>query len=242
MDRFDQALDAYKHYIALKPAEPAPIVGAANVLLKLRRYADARSHAELAAKVAGDADARAQASAHELLARVALAQRDFETARTEAQRASELDGSAPTAPFIEGRILYEQGHYDEAVPHFEQAIAELRNPQSRAIADLYYYAGDTLGRLERYHDAEVAFREELRLFPLNARARAGLAMLYQATDRRDEAAQTIQEMLRATPSPDTYALAARLYTMFGQRREADAVRTEARRTFGAASRGTTSHP
>src|SRR5262249_28555930 len=32
VDRFDQALDAYKHYIALKPTEVAPLIGAANVL------------------------------------------------------------------------------------------------------------------------------------------------------------------------------------------------------------------
>jgi tetratricopeptide (TPR) repeat protein len=122
------------------------------------------------------------------------------------------------------------------VQSFEQAIALLRNPGSRAVAELYYYAGDTLGRLERYHDAEVAFNEELRLFPLNTRARAGLAMLYQATERSEEADRAIRDMMRLSPTPDTYALAARLFTMFGQRQEADAVRAEARRTF-ADSRG-----
>ena len=36
-------------------------------------------------------------------------------------------------------------------------------------------------------------------------------------------------MLRITPTPDSYALAARLYTMFGNRKQAEAVRAEARR-------------
>ena len=44
-------------------------------------------------------------------------------------------------------------------------------------------------------------------------------------------------MLRHTPSPDAYALAARLYTMFGHRQEADAVRAEARRALTDASHG-----
>jgi len=237
MDRFDQALDAYKHYIALKPTEPQPYLGAADALLRLHKYADAREHAELAVQMAGDKEPRARASARELLARVALAQRDAEAARTEAKLAEEADPSMPVAAFIEGRILYDQGRYADAIPSFEQAIAELRNPGSHAVPELYYYAGDTLGRLERYHDAEAAFNEELRLFPLNTRARAGLAMLYQATDRADLAEQTVKDMLRLTPSPDAYTLAARLYTMFGHRQEADAVRAEARRALTDASRG-----
>jgi arylsulfatase A-like enzyme/cytochrome c-type biogenesis protein CcmH/NrfG len=240
IDRFDEALDAYKHYIALKPAEPQAYLGAAGALLRLRKYADAREHAELAAQVADDKAARARSSAHELLARVALAQHDNETARAEARRAEEADPSMPLTAYIEGRILYDQGRYGDAMPSFEQAIAELRNPGARPAPELYYYAGDTLGRLERYHDAEAAFNEELRLFPLDARARAGLAMLYQATDRADTAEQTVRDMVRLTPSPDTYALAARLFTMFGHRQEADAIRAEARRALADVSRGSRS--
>jgi Flp pilus assembly protein TadD len=104
---------------------------------------------------------------------------------------------------------------------------------------LYYYAGDTLGRLERYHDAEVAFAEELKLFPQNARARGGLAMIYQVTDRADLADKTIRDMLRVSPTPDTFALASRLFTMFGNRREAEAVRADAKRAFGLPPRVTT---
>ena len=261
IDRFDQALDAYRHYITLKPSEPQPYLGAAGALLRLRKYAEAREHALVAVQVAGDKAERAQgvsadgarsisaegargfsrantvATAHELLARIALAQKDDDTAREEARQAEEADPAMPVAAYIEGRIFYDQGKYGDAVQSFEQAIALLRTPGSRPVPELYYYAGDTLGRLERYHDAEVAFNEELRLFPLNSRARAGLAMLYQATDRPDEAERAVRDMLRTTPTPDTYALAARLFTMFGHRQEADVVRAEARRAFADAPRG-----
>jgi arylsulfatase A-like enzyme/Flp pilus assembly protein TadD len=236
IERFDQAIDAYKHYVALKPSEPQAYLGAAAAMLRLRKYADAREHAELAAQVAGEKDTRTRASAHETLARIALAQHDFEKARAEAALASDADASIPIVAYIEGRIAYDQGHYDLAMASFEQAIGELRNPRSRPIPELYYYAGDTLGRLERYHDAEVAFTEELKLYPLNARARGGLAMLYQATGRPDDAEQAIREMLRVTPTPDAYALAVRLFTMFGRRQDADAVRADARRGFPVAPR------
>jgi tetratricopeptide (TPR) repeat protein len=234
IDRFDQAVDAYKHYIALKPTEPQAYLGAAAAQLRLRKFADAREHAALAIEVAGEKDGRSRAQAHELLARVALAQKDFDTARAEAERAADADPSMPVTSYIEGRIQYDQGHYGDAMPSFEQAIGELRNPKARPIPELYYYAGDTLGRLERYNDAEVAFKEELKLYPLNARARAGLAMLYQATGRADVAEQAIRDMVRITPTQETYALAARLFTMFGRRQDADAVRADARRAFGTA--------
>jgi tetratricopeptide (TPR) repeat protein len=224
-------LDAYKHYIALKPSEPQPYLGAAGVLLRMRKFADAREHANLALEVAPELDARTRASAHELLARIALAQRDADAARAEARRAQEADPSLSIESFVEGRILYDQGRYADAAPYFEQAISESRNPAVRPIAGLYYYAGDTLGRLERYHDAEAAFNEELKRFPLDTRSRGGLAMLYQATDRPADAERIIQDMLRVSPTPDAYALAARLYTMFGRRADADAVRAEARRAF-----------
>ena len=56
-------------------------------------------------------------------------------------------------------------------------------------------------------------------------------MLYQASGKPDAAARVLDDMLRITPTPDSYALAARLYTMFGNRKQADAVRAEARRNF-----------
>jgi predicted Zn-dependent protease len=56
-------------------------------------------------------------------------------------------------------------------------------------------------------------------------------MLYQASGQPDAAARVLADMLRVTPTPESYALAARLYTMFGNRQQADAVRAEARHTF-----------
>ena len=56
-------------------------------------------------------------------------------------------------------------------------------------------------------------------------------MLYQAGDKPEAAAKVLADMLRVTPTPDSYALAARLYTMFGDHRQAEVVRADARRVF-----------
>src|SRR5262249_10027301 len=235
IDRYDQAVDAYKHYIALKPNDPAPYIGAAAALLKLRRLDEARAHAQLAVDVAKETDRRSRASAHEMLAEIALARHDTEAAREEAGLARGADPKVPLPIFIDARLLYGQGKYEEAVPLFEQAIAELKK-STLQITELHFYAADTLARLERYEEAEWEFTEELKYFPQNTRARAGPAMVYQATDQPDEAARVVADMTRITPTPDSYALAAKLYQMFGDRKKADAIRAESRGWPGAKAR------
>jgi arylsulfatase A-like enzyme/predicted Zn-dependent protease len=229
IDRYDQALDAYKHCIELKPQEPLAYIGAAATLLRLRRFDEARQHAELAAETAAETDHRSKASAHEMLAKIALARHDTDDAREEARLAREENPTLPLPTYIDARLLYDQGNYADALPLFKEAIAALRKAGSLQISELHFYTADTLGRLERYPEAEAEFIDELRYFPQNTRARGGLAMLYQASGRPDAAARVVDDLIHVTPTPDGYALAARLFTMFGNRPQADAVRAEARR-------------
>jgi arylsulfatase A-like enzyme/Tfp pilus assembly protein PilF len=230
-DRFDLAVDAYKHHIELQPEEPTAYIGAAAALLKLRRLEESRDHAQLGADVAAPGNRRARASAHEMLAKIALARHDPDTARDEARLAREQDQTLPLPIFIDARLLYDEGRYADALPLFQQAIAELKKSGALQITELHFYTADTLARLERSGEAEAEFLEELRYFPQNIRARAGLAMLYQANDRPDEAERVLSDMTRITPTSEGYALAARLYAMFGNRKQADALRAESRRAF-----------
>ena len=239
LERYDLATDAYKHFIELKPSDPGGYLGVAATLLKQQKLKEAREHADLALQVVGERDMRSRVIAHELLAKIALARHDPEEARKEAQLAHEADPRLPLPALIEARLLYDQGKYAEALPAFEEALADQRKAGGAPLADLHYLAGDTYGRLERYTDAEAQFAAELRDFPQNIRARAGLAMLYQATGRADAAARVIGDMVRITPTPESYALAARLWTMFGNRQQADAIRAEARRAFADPPRGGT---
>jgi tetratricopeptide (TPR) repeat protein len=236
IDRFELAVDAYQHYIELKPQEPTAYIGAAAGLLKLRKLDEAREHAQLAADVAAPKDHRSRASAHEMLAKIALAKHDADTAREEARLAHEEDATLPLPLYIDARLLYDQGKYADALPLFQQAIADLKKPGALQMTELHFYTGDTLGRLDRYPEAETEFIEELKFFPHNTRARGGLAMLYQASGKTDEAARILSDMLRVTPTPDAYALAVRLHTMFGNRQQADEIRADARRAFADSAR------
>ena len=97
-------------------------------------------------------------------------------------------------------------------------------------------SGNPRGRPKRARSLKAEFLEELKFFPQNIRARAGLAMVYQATEQPDAAARVVEEMTRITPTQEGYALAARLYQMFGDRQSAEAMRAEARRGSLAAGR------
>jgi arylsulfatase A-like enzyme/Tfp pilus assembly protein PilF len=239
LDRFDLAIDAYKRHIALEPQDPSAYLGAAGALLKLRKLDEAREQARWAGDVAAEGDRRSRASAHELLARIAVLVHDPDRARDEAALAQAEDPALPLPTFIDARLLYDQGRYRDALPGFMQAIEELKKSGALQMSELHFYAADTLARLERYTDAEKEFIAELKYFPRNIRARGGLAMLYQANGKTDAAAQMLDDLIRLTPTPDGYALAARLHATFGNRKQAEALKAEARRAFpGTKERGT----
>jgi choline-sulfatase len=231
IDRYDLAADAYKRHIELQPEEPTAYIGAAAALLKLRKLDEAREHAQLAADLAAPANKRSRAAAHEMLAKIALARHDPDAAREQARLAREQDPALPLPIVVDARLLYDDGRYADALPLFQQAIGELKKSGTLPITELHFYTADTLGRLERYDEAEAEFLEELKVFPQNIRARAGLAMLYQANARPDEAEQALNDMTRISPTPESFALATRLFAMFGNRKQADALRAESRRAF-----------
>ena len=130
--------------------------------------------------------------------------------------------------FAEGLILHRQGQYAAALPHFLEARRAL-DARTVQLADVNYHIGDTLGRLERYAEAEPYFKAELAMFPGHVRARAGLAMLYRVTGRQADSERAVADLLRFAPTPEGYTVAAQLWTMFGEPARAAAVRNEGRR-------------
>jgi choline-sulfatase len=228
-ERYDQAIDAYQHVIELEPADPAAYLGAAAAMLKVRKLDDARAQAERAVSVTGERDARSRAAAHELLARIALARHDAEGARREAELARGDDPKLPLPAYIEARLLYDQGKFADALALFEETIAELKRAGDRTIADLHFYTADALVHLQRVPEAEREFLEELKVFPQNTRARAGLATLYHANGQAEDVARVLEDLVRIAPTPESYTLAARLWTTFGNRQQADALRAQAKR-------------
>jgi len=223
LGRDEQALAAFREVVRLKPDEPSGLLGAASALLSLGRFDEARAHALIAVK-------SAPANAHETLARIALARKNYPEALKQADLAAQTDPLLPLPVFVRGLVEYQQGRYAAALPLLLEA-REQWGKRTIQTPDLRFYVGDTLARLERYPEAERYFVEELKLFPNSLRTRAGLAMLYQSSGRPDEAAKTIDELLRVIPSPRAYHTAEQLWQMFGRPDRADAVRKESVQRF-----------
>jgi arylsulfatase A-like enzyme/predicted Zn-dependent protease len=203
-----EAVQAFKEVITRNPKHAGSLIGAAAGLLRLGRLDEARRHGELAVSVA-------PAGAHEILAKIAIAARDRPAALREATLAQEADPTLPMPLFVEGVLAYNEGRYNEALGPLMRARDATRG-RTVQLHDLNYYIGDSLARLERYPQAEPYLVEEVRVFPTNLRARAGLAMLYRVMGRDLESDRAVEELVRVAPTPEGRALAAQLWMMFGE--------------------------
>lgn len=215
-----QALEAYRAIVARDPKDPAALTGAASALVRLGRLDEARAHAELAVDVA-------PAGAHEMLARIALNARNFPEARRQAALAEQADPTLPMTAAVEGAVRYAEGNYAGAVEPLREAARGMA-ARTEQLPDVSYFLADALARLERYGEAEPFFLAEIRHFPNNLRARAGLAMLYRAMGRVEASDHVVGELIRVAPTPEGYGLAADLWSMFGDPRRAEAMRARAR--------------
>jgi tetratricopeptide (TPR) repeat protein len=218
--------------VEVAPHDPSALVTVAQLLVQTGRLDEAQAQADAAVAMLANAEGRWKAAAHKVLMRVALERKDPKLARAEAARAQQADPSIPLPDFVEGLIRYDAGQFAEALPYFQRAVESSAN-RTFQVPDLHYYLGDTLGRLERYPEAELSI--EIRLFPSGLKARAGRAMLYRALGRVAESDQEIEDLVRTSPGPEGYGLAVKLYTMFGEPEKAQAARARAV-SAGAAGR------
>ncbi len=114
LGRDAEALHAYQQVVRLKPEEPSGLLGAASTLIALGRLDEARQHADLAVN-------RSPATAHETLAEIALARKDYAEAQRQANLAAQADPQLPLPVYVRGLIEYHQGRYAQAVPLLLQA-------------------------------------------------------------------------------------------------------------------------
>lgn len=228
-NRLDEAIAAFRAAAALLPDTPEIPMTIADALMQSRRYDDASAEAALAIALAERVNSPARAEAHEAAVRIALARNDFEAATRHAEEAHSADPSRPLPQFVRGRLLYHDGRYEEALAAFQEAETALGD--DGALEDLHYYLADTFARLDQYEEAELQFRQELQLFPRNISPYSSLAMLYRASNRHRDVERVIRDLMEAVPTPEGYAMAARLWMILGERSRAEAVRLDARSRF-----------
>ena len=228
--RLEEAIAAFGRARELQPEAPDVAVALADALMRAGRLDAAREQVDAGILLARRGSVAEQAAAHEMAARVALAAGDADAATQHARDAQSADEERPVPQFVRGRLLYAEGDYAGAAAAFAEAVAA--TPAGVApMADLHLYLGESLTQLDRYGDAEEEFRQELRAFPRNLQAYASLAMLYRASNRDDAVEDVLNELVSGTPTPEGYAVAARLWTILGDPTRAEALKSDARARF-----------
>ncbi len=228
--RYGEAVEPLKVAGELRPDAAEVPIALAGVLMRAGNLDEAQQQAD-AAVVAAEKGAPARiAAAHEVAARVALLRHDAEGATAHAAAVRAADPTLPVPQLVKGRLLFDEGQYEAAAAAFQEGVAVLRE-HGTSLADLHRLLGEALTHLQRYTEAEMEFREELRAFPTSIPTYSSLALLYRASNRDEEVTRTLDELIEAAPTPAGYSAAARLWTVLGDRSRAEAVRADAQVRF-----------
>ena len=228
--RLEEAIDALRTARELQPDAADLALALTDALMRAGQIDAAQEQADEAISLAEHGEAGQRAAAHEVAARVALARNDAAAATKHAMAAHDARPSTPFRQFVRGRLFYEEGEYEKALEAFEEAAGTARQGHE-PVADLHLYLGESLAHLDRYPEAETQYREELRLFPRNIQAYTALAMLYRASNRDAALEEVLNELVSATPTPEGYAVAVKLWTILGDPSRAEALRSDARARF-----------
>jgi tetratricopeptide (TPR) repeat protein len=113
--------------------------------------------------------------------------------------------------FIKGKLLSASGDHQAAVQAYQRAISS--DPK---FARTYVDLGTSFLALEKYSDAETAFKQAMAIDD-DACASCGLGMVYHRQGREDEAAKTLKRAISLNPN-DTcpYDQLGRMYYDLGQ--------------------------
>jgi Tfp pilus assembly protein PilF len=227
LGRDREALEALQTAAKLSPGNPQVLMALADYYLQVGDFAQARKHADLV----GDAGT---ASAHENLARIALAEGDLDAAQKEARAALDRYPDRRVPRLILGRVLHDRKDCVGALEELDRAAKPRAEEDHVALQNLQYLRGDCLARMGRGAEAEVAFREEIRDFSTNPAPRAGLAMLYASEGREAEARQSLTGLVHELGTPEAYFAAIRTYEILGDSVSAHELQVTAKRLFPSA--------
>jgi len=208
LNRTDEAIDCAKEALKLSPGTTSLAAMVASFSLEAKRYDDAEKHARLTLK-------ETPFEAHQLLAQVWLARKDYAKARQENDLAEKVHPNRPATALIRARIIMDGGDPETALKELDRAAAEMARRRSKPAPKLNFYRGDALVNLGRDKEAEAAFRKEIELYPTGAQPYKNLIVLYALQNRNREATELIFALEKAAPTPATYRAIADVLKVIG---------------------------
>lgn len=218
--RHSDAAAAYSEAVRRCPAPGA------DMLLALGHAELRAGRLEQAAAAAGEAEGGSPNGSAALRARVALAAGRLEEAEARAAALAARD-RAPSALVLLAEVRSRRGDHDGVLEVLERAAARALDLQLGPVFKLEFLRADALARKGRVAEAEAAYRREIAAFPDHLQAYANLAVLAFLQERRQAVDETLEQMVRAAPGPESYRVAEKTLAAFGDRRGAEAWRRRA---------------
>ena len=197
LGRDDDAITAAKEGLKQSPNAVSLMIAVANLSILTGHLDQAQQHAELAVKY----DA---AQAHDILAKVWLARKNFDRAKQEAQLALDNDHQAIYALLTLALIEKQRGDLPAALRYLDDASQRVASKKNPRIPNLHFYRGDVLARLGRNDEAEREFRQEIAFYPTEPDAYSSLVLLLSSEGRVEEATKLIFQLVQIAPLPPSY--------------------------------------
>ncbi len=200
MGRKELALVALEEQMNRSNGSPQVALTMAGIYAELKRYDEAKKHAELALGYA-------PAFAREMLASIALAQGRYDDAESEAQKCIALEPNRVQSLMLLSQVRNKQQRFAEELEYLDRTRTTVATFRMPAIRELELRRGEALLRLGRVGEAEAAMRAETETFPDNLHAWSGLALVVGAQGRTDEAKAVLARAKEKNPGPKMAELA-----------------------------------
>ena len=211
MGQYGEAIRVYREAMGrTQRFSPEMALALGNAYLQDGQPDEAARYADLAAK-------SLPSPAHSLLARVALARHDYQTAEREAALAIGQRNPQPAMLLLMAEVKRAAGDLQGALAATEAAAQRARELGVPALYRLDFLRGDIYARSDRPAEAADAYRREIANFPQNVQAYANLAIIYYIEGRRADIDRLFEQMVAANPHPGAYAAAARTMDSFGEK-------------------------
>ena len=125
--------------------------------------------------------------------------RDYGAAKTTFGRVSKMLPGSSEVPYALGLITRREGHWDQSIAYFEQALA--LDPRNVELLD---DAAWTYAMLRQFPAALKLYDRALDITPNDPDVMAAKASIYQAQGNLQEAARLLSEINGQTPSEDAF--------------------------------------
>jgi len=213
LGRDDEAIAAAKEGLKQQPNAVALMIAVANLSMLTGNLEQAQQHAELAKKY----DA---AQAHDILARIWLAKKDYVRAKQEAELTLSNDHQQLYGLVTLGLIEKQRGDLQSALRYLDEAAQRAQAKKNPRVPNLHFYRGDVLARLGRNEEAERDFRQEIAFYPQEPEPYASLVLLLSTEGRLEEATQLIFRLIAVAPNPPSYVAISETLRAIGDSRGA----------------------